>query len=461
MTRTPTAYAQNSTQKHQGVVRSATQAEADAGVKSDVYISPKTLTDTLGDPVTVPHGGTGLTTITDHGVMVGSGVGAVTPLAVGSNGQVLLGSTGADPIFATLTSSNSSVTFTTGAGALGLTVTQATTTQLGGGETATDVEAIAAASTTVLLTPSNLAALTAANLTALKASDAQAIAASSTAVFLTPSNLAALTAANMTAIKASDAQAQAQSSTSVLLTPANMAAIAAGTNIRFNASPILQSAATTGAAPTGATGDKNIMVLEDGVIMEQFILGGGQTIIAPRMSSAGLLTSLDLTNAEGAEYNFGAALSNSKHAYTIGTSPAFYIELAVTAADVGGLDPFVVGFRKSQANAATFTDYTDFATIGARATTAADVVVLQTDLNNAGEVITNTTDAWTDGQTKTLKVLVSAAGVVTYTINGLAPTVTAAFTFDTGDVVVPFIRHTFGAATPAAIDWVTLKIGSQ
>ncbi len=428
MTRTPSAYNENSTQKKQGVVRAATQAEADAGLKTDVYISPKTMTSALGDPVTVPHGGTGLTTITDHGVMVGSGVAAVTPLAVGSNGQVLLGSTGADPVFATLTSSNSSITYTTGAGALGLVVTQATTAQLGGGETATDAEAISAASTTVLLTPSNLAALTAANLTALKASDAQA---------------------------------QAESSTSVFLTPGNMAAIAAGTNIRFNASPILQSSATTGAAPTGATSAVNVMALEDGVIMEQFIIGAGQTIIAPRMSSSGLLTSLDLAATEGAEYNFGAALSNSKHAYTIGTSPAFYIELAVTAADVGGLDPFVVGFRKAQANAATFTDYTDFATIGARATTAADVIVIQTDLNNAGETITNTTDAWTDGQTKTLKVLVSAAGVVTYTIGGLAPTVTAAFTFDTGDVVVPFIRHEFGAATPGAINWVTLKIGSQ
>ena len=121
----------------------------------------------------------------------------------------------------------------------------------------------------------------------------------------------------------------------------------------------------------------------------------------------------------------------------------------------------MVGFRKVQANDATLTNYTDFATIGARATTAADVCVIQTDLNNAGEVITNTTDAWTDGQTKTFKVLVSAAGVVTYTINALAPTVTAAFTFDTGDVVVPFIRHLFGAATPAAINWVSLRIGFQ
>ena len=71
-------------------------------------------------PAEVAKGGTGLATITDHGVMVGSGTGAVSPLTVGTNGQVLLGSTAADPVFHTLTSSDSSITFTAGAGTLSL-----------------------------------------------------------------------------------------------------------------------------------------------------------------------------------------------------------------------------------------------------------------------------------------------------------------------------------------------------
>jgi len=55
-------------------------------------------------PVTVPYGGTGLTTITDHGVMLGSGTGAVTPTAAGTSGQPLLsGGAGADPNWGTLT----------------------------------------------------------------------------------------------------------------------------------------------------------------------------------------------------------------------------------------------------------------------------------------------------------------------------------------------------------------------
>ena len=370
------------TTTQRGTLETSTDAESIAGASTAVAVTPASLAAKLG-------------TQTNHGVLVGAGTAAaVTALTVGTDGQVLLGSTAADPVFTTLSSSNSSVTFATGAGTLGLTVTQASTTQLGGGTIATAAEA------------------------------------------------------------------QAMTSTTDLLTPAGLASSRSGTAITFNESPLLTTAANTAGVATGATGAVNLMMLQGGEIMEQFILGAGQTIIGPRMTSTGLLTSLDLTNTEGAEYNFGNN-ANSKHAYTIGTSAAFYVELAVNSADVGGLDPFVVGFRKQQANAATFTDYTDFACIGARATTAADVCVIQTDLNNAGEVITNTTDAWTDGQTKTFKVLVSAAGVVTYTINGLAPTVTAAFTFDNADVVTPFIRHEFGAATPAAINWVSLKIGFQ
>lgn len=56
--------------------------------------------------------------VTNHAVQVGGSTShTLTQLAVGSNGQVLLGSTGADPVFATLTGTGG-ITFTTGAGSL-------------------------------------------------------------------------------------------------------------------------------------------------------------------------------------------------------------------------------------------------------------------------------------------------------------------------------------------------------
>lgn len=64
---------------------------------------------------------------TNHAVQIGNASGSLTSIAVGTNGQVLLGATGADPAFGTLTSSDGSITFTTGANALGLTVTGGTT----------------------------------------------------------------------------------------------------------------------------------------------------------------------------------------------------------------------------------------------------------------------------------------------------------------------------------------------
>lgn len=68
-----------------------------------------------------------LTGMTNHAVLVGAGNATLTKLAVGSNGQVLIGATGADPAFATLTSSDSSISFTTGVNTLSLQVAGGTT----------------------------------------------------------------------------------------------------------------------------------------------------------------------------------------------------------------------------------------------------------------------------------------------------------------------------------------------
>ncbi len=95
---------------------------------------------------------------TNHSVQVGASTGALTSLTVGTNGQVLVGSSAANPVFATLASSDSSITYATGAGTLGLTVTPATTTQLGGTTLATNAETILGTNTTKIVTPDDLKA---------------------------------------------------------------------------------------------------------------------------------------------------------------------------------------------------------------------------------------------------------------------------------------------------------------
>lgn len=84
------------------------------------------------NPITVAQGGTGRNTLTDHGVLVGATTSAITQLTAGTNGQLLVGSTGADPVFATPGSTDSTVTWTTGAGTLSAQVNQANLTSVAG-----------------------------------------------------------------------------------------------------------------------------------------------------------------------------------------------------------------------------------------------------------------------------------------------------------------------------------------
>ncbi len=61
-----------------------------------------TVTVNLESPVIVANGGTGNTTLTDGGIMLGSAAGAVTVLAQAGDGEIPIGFGGADPTLATI-----------------------------------------------------------------------------------------------------------------------------------------------------------------------------------------------------------------------------------------------------------------------------------------------------------------------------------------------------------------------
>lgn len=71
----------------------------------------------LDVPVTVPHGGTGQTTLAANTVVYGNNASAVGSTNAGTNGQLLIAATGAAPAFATVLGTNG-ITFVTGANAL-------------------------------------------------------------------------------------------------------------------------------------------------------------------------------------------------------------------------------------------------------------------------------------------------------------------------------------------------------
>lgn len=72
--------------------------------------------------VGVAGGGTGVSSLTDHGVLIGQGLLPVAVTSAGTNGQLLIAATGADPDFANLTSTQQTIDFTTGSNSLAIDV---------------------------------------------------------------------------------------------------------------------------------------------------------------------------------------------------------------------------------------------------------------------------------------------------------------------------------------------------
>lgn len=69
---------------------------------------------------------------TAHGVLLGEGSSSIVATTPGTNGQLLIGSTGADPAFSTVTSTGSTLTLTGGAHTLNIDITAPVTVPNGG-----------------------------------------------------------------------------------------------------------------------------------------------------------------------------------------------------------------------------------------------------------------------------------------------------------------------------------------
>lgn len=184
--------------------------------------------------------------------------------------------------------------------------------------------------------------------------------------------------------------------------------------------------------PTGATGDINVIITDQNKF-EYHMKGAGQTVLAPTFSATGLDCALDNTNDEGVELTQGIT-SRSKSAFTVGTDPGFYFTATLKITDVSGTDDCAIGFRKAESYQANIDDYDEMAVLNV----ISGAIKIETILNNAATTTTDTTQTVADAGTVTLTVKVNTDRTVTYEIDGAAPTVTAAFTFDSGEVVVPF-----------------------
>lgn len=222
----------------------------------------------------------------------------------------------------------------------------------------------------------------------------------------------------------------------------------------YDSTPLSVKKLGAGAA-TGTEGDENLCLC-GGVVWEYHVLGT-QSVVAPSLGTYGLNIVQDETEDDGTEYCLGIN-ANNKGVFTVGTDAAFYAKMKFYIDDVSGTDDCAFGFRKVEAYQANIDDYDEMACLNV----ISGNIKIETILNGGATTTTDTTNDWADAAIHELAVYVSAAGVVTYTIDGSAPTTTAAFTFDDGEVVVPFF-YQLAAADPeaAAVELIYFECGLQ
>ena len=101
---------------------SVTSITAGTGLTGGTITSTGTIA--MDTPVSVANGGTGATSLTDGGLLLGSGTGAITALGVAANGAIPMGDGTTDPVLNEIDGTANQVIVTNGAGTITLSTPQ-------------------------------------------------------------------------------------------------------------------------------------------------------------------------------------------------------------------------------------------------------------------------------------------------------------------------------------------------
>jgi hypothetical protein len=215
----------------------------------------------------------------------------------------------------------------------------------------------------------------------------------------------------------------------------------------------------TGCAATGA----NLIMLPSGNILASFAIVGQTVPGGVDMDAGSLDIAGDQTDNDGLELAWGTHGASGRP-FTVGDDPAFYTCATVTVADVSGTDDFHIGFRVADDGDgdaggfnATFDNYHDLAAIGP----ISGNVTISTIAADAATSETDTTADLADAGSDRYCVYVSAAGVVTFTIDGNAPPTTATYTFTDAETVIPFIHLLQASDLTGEVDLTEWEVGYQ
>ena len=180
---------------------------------------------------------------------------------------------------------------------------------------------------------------------------------------------------------------------------------------------------------------------------------------APAMTTTGADYSYEQDDDDGIEWRMSDNTCKGREGidrFTVGKQ-AFSAELELSIADVSGTDDCAFGFAKVEAHQAAIDNRDEMAVLNV----ISGNITIETILNGGATTSTDTTDDWADLAIHRLKVLVSKAGAVTYQIDGAAPTTTAAFSFDAGEVVTPSFYLLQAADLSGAIIHRKLTVSSD
>ena len=181
------------------------------------------------------------------------------------------------------------------------------------------------------------------------------------------------------------------------------------------------------------------------------VVDGGTNV--PATTAAGIDMVVDAANDDDHVEFFAGTKSTSGRPFVVGKDPAFQFCASFTIAALTDTDLITVGFRNPVWDTVTPGSYTEYAGLGIG--TGGDGSVFVQDITTG---ITDTTDGVLAATSAEYCTLVSATGVVTYTLDGAAPTATDAHTITSGDLLIPFVSIRANSATPGGIvmtKWVT------
>lgn len=224
---------------------------------------------------------------------------------------------------------------------------------------------------------------------------------------------------------------------------------------------VVSMAAAGNALPVATDATTNVVTTPKTVLYATNI--NAQTLLAPVSSATGLEIGGDQTAGDGFEIGLNyPGNTDAKFNFKAGSEPVgFFVQAEITVADVSGAAELLLGFRKSAAHANARATYTDYALMGLIGTD----IKMVSKLNDATEVVVDSTQNGTDTEKLTLRVEVGSDRKVRYSVAPTAasaianPTVTTEYTFDADDVIVPTLRLIQHADLTGSVVVNSLKCG--